>query len=418
MLLHTCADTAGQCDETARGWATTVGAWVGWTLLKLGLFFSGLAGGGTQRRMLTLAGGFIDRGHEVSIVVASAAGPFRAAAPLAARIVDLGGRGHALPIFRRGRGLWVPLVAGRLASWLRHERPEALLASSTPANLVAALACRKAAPEMPLVLTLNLPPSSVAAAVGPLRRPLLRLMRLAYRRADGLIANTKGIAADAATTLRIPIERIAVVANPVNVAMIASQAEATVTHPWFDAGAPPVVISVGKLQPQKDLPTLLRAFASVRAVRPARLVILGEGRMRASLERLVVELGLADDVALPGFAANPFAWMARSACVVSSSRFEGFSNVLAEALAVGATIVSTDCPEGPREVLADGAFGRLVPVGNPEALGGAIVAALDRPADPARQRARALQFSAEAAVDGYLANIAALVLRRAGALAP
>jgi len=375
--------------------------------MRIGLFFSGLAGGGTQRRMLLLAHGLLARGHAVTIAVGSAAGPFRAELPAGARLVELGGAGRRLPLLRRHRGLWVPLALPALTAWLRAAPLDVLLASSTPANLVAALARARAATGLPLALVLNLPPSAVAARLGPLRRPLLALLRRAYGSADGLIAISAGVAADAARTLGLDRDRIAVVANPVDAARIARAAALPPVHPWLAPGAPPVLLAVGKLQPQKDYPTLLRAFAGLRQQRPARLVVLGEGPGRASLERLAGELGIAADLAFLGFVAEPFGWMARAAVVVSSSRFEGFSNVLVEALAAGATIVATDCPHGPRDVLADGACGRLVPVGDPPALARALVAALDDPADPARQRARARAFSPDAALDGYLA-----VLRR------
>ncbi|MCB1991726.1 MAG: glycosyltransferase, partial [Geminicoccaceae bacterium] len=148
-------------------------------------------------------------------------------------------------------------------------------------------------------------------------------------------------------------------------------------------------------------------------------VVLGDGEERQSLVHLAGRLGIAADVAFMGFVANPFAWMARARVFVLGSRFEGFSNVLAEALAVGCTIVSTDCPHGPRELLDEGRHGRLVPVGDASAMAAAMLAALDDPADPGRQRARAARFSVGRAVDGYLEVLTAVAapdrhLRRAG----
>jgi glycosyltransferase involved in cell wall biosynthesis len=171
------------------------------------------------------------------------------------------------------------------------------------------------------------------------------------------------------------------------------------------------VLAVGKLKRQKDYPTLVRAFARVRAHREARLVILGEGEERARIERFVKSLGIEADVYLPGFVENPFAWMARVSVFVLASAWEGLSNVLLEALACGCTIVSTDCPSGPREILADGAFGHLVPVGDDAALAAAIAAALSAPAQRERSVARAAEFGFDAAVERYLA-----VLHRVSAL--
>lgn len=384
-------------------------------VMRIGLFFSGLAGGGTQRRMTLLAQGFAARGHTVTAIVAAAEGPFRAALPAGARVVDLGIANRRLPVLGRHRALWVPLAAGGLARFLREAPLDVLLASSTPANLVAAHARARAAPDLPLVLVLNLPPGAVAARLGPLAWPFLAILGRACRRAEGLVALSKGVADDAAAALGVERGRITVVANPVDAQRIACLAAADLGHPWLAPGAPPVLLAVGKLQPQKDYPTLLEAFARLRRQRPVRLAILGEGPERRQLERRAAALGIGEKVAFPGFVTDPFAWMRRAAVVVSSSRFEGFSNVLVEALAAGATIVATDCPHGPREVLADGIFGRLVPVGDAAALAEALATAIDAPADPVRQASRARKFSLERAVDGYLGVLAPLARQPAEA---
>lgn len=387
--------------------------------MHIGMFFSGLAGGGTQRRMLALARGLVARGHQVDILVASAEGAFEAELPPGAGLVALGADWRRLPLVGRHRGLWVPLAARALGRRLAAAPPDVLLASSTPANLTAALVRRRAAPAVPLVLTLNLPPSAVSARLGPCARPLRALMRRCYAGADALVAISAGVAADAAATLDLPAARIAVVMNPIDTARIQALAGQDPGHPWLAPAAPPLLLAVGKLKAQKDFPTVLEAFARVRAVRPARLVVLGDGELRQPLVHLAGRLGIGADVAFLGFVANPFAWMARARVVVSGSRFEGFSNVLAEALALGCTIVSTDCPHGPRELLDGGRHGRLVPVGDAPAMAAAMLAALDAPADPGLQRARAARFSVDRAVRGYLDVLAAVAtpgrpLARAG----
>jgi glycosyltransferase involved in cell wall biosynthesis len=141
-----------------------------------------------------------------------------------------------------------------------------------------------------------------------------------------------------------------------------------------------VVLAVGRLTRVKDYPTLLRAFAILRARRPCRLLILGEGRQRPRLERLVGRLGLGEDVRMPGFVANPYAYMARARLLVVSSLREGGPQVLIEALALGTPAVSTDCPSGPREILDGGRYGALVPRRDPAALADAMGATLDAPA--------------------------------------
>ncbi len=173
-------------------------------------------------------------------------------------------------------------------------------------------------------------------------------------------------------------ERITVIYNPSVVkAEVWAKAQAPLDHPWFKPDQPPVLVAVGRLQMQKDYPTLIRAFAQVRQSRRARLLILGEGKERLMLEALIKKLGLEQDVSLPGFVMNPYAYMARASLFVLSSRWEGLPTVLIEALCCGTPVVSMDCPSGPREILRGGKYGPLVPVGNADALARAIETTLE-----------------------------------------
>jgi glycosyltransferase involved in cell wall biosynthesis len=237
----------------------------------------------------------------------------------------------------------------------------------------------------------------------------LATMRFCYRRADGIIANAQDVATDIEAILKIDKEKITVLNNPTASPELLDQARDSPAHPWFGDGGPPVVVGVGRLARQKDFPTLIHAFARVRRDRPCRLVILGEGKDRAALERLVRELDLEGEVALPGWVDNPFACMARSALFVLSSAWEGSPNVLIQALALGCPVVSTDCPGGSREILAGGRYGPLVPVGDVGALAQAMAAVLDAP--PARETlmAGAEPYRAQRCAREYLA-----VLRGAG----
>jgi len=141
-------------------------------------------------------------------------------------------------------------------------------------------------------------------------------------------------------------------------------------------------LSIGRLTKAKNYSTLIEAFAKVRQQRDVRLAILGNGEERPSLEGLVRRLGLENDVWLPGFVDPPYPYLARASVFVQSSIWEGFPTVIVEALAFGVPVVSTDCPSGPREILENGRFGELVPVGDVEALADAIRRALDVPHDP------------------------------------
>jgi glycosyltransferase involved in cell wall biosynthesis len=164
---------------------------------------------------------------------------------------------------------------------------------------------------------------------------------------------------------------------------------------------PPVILGVGRLTPQKDFPTLIRAFALVRQQQPARLILLGEGEERSSLASLIEELHLQEEVDLPGFVDNPFAYMARARVLVLSSAWEGFGNVLVEAMAAGTPVVSTDCPSGPAEILANGEYGQLVGIADSEAMARAILKILDCPPDQHQLKQRVMEFSVEKILAQY-----------------
>ena len=165
------------------------------------------------------------------------------------------------------------------------------------------------------------------------------------------------------------------------------------------------LVSVGRLVRKKGFDVLLEAFAIARSEVDCRLVILGEGPERATLLAQAERLGLAYDIDMPGFCANPFALMARAGAFVLSSRWEGFPNALVEAMACGAPVIATDCPSGPHEILDGGKIAPLVPVDDADALGQALLASLSSPPDTARAQARAQMFSVSAAADQYLAAL-------------
>ena len=291
---------------------------------------------------------------------------------------------------------------GRLARYLRSEKPDVLLSGANHVNLTALWARRLARAPIPLVLRASNHLSG--ANRNPLNRRYFRwwMARRVYGWADAVIAVSDDVAEDIARHTGCEKNRITTIYNPTITPDLVQKAKLPLDHPWFAPGSPPVILAAGRLSTQKDFPTLLKAFARVRAVRPARLVILGEGKKRHQLQALARQLGISADVALPGFVDNPFAWMARAAVFALSSAWEGLPGVLIEALACGCPTVSTDCPGGAAEILANGRYGRLVPVGDDPALANAILATLDAAPAPELLRKRAAQFSIEQAVDQYL----------------
>lgn len=354
---------------------------------RLALFLPSLRGGGAERVMVHLARGFAERGFQVDLVLAKAEGPYLAEVPPSVRVVDL-------------RASRVLFSLPGLVRYLRKERPYALLSALNHANVIVCLAHRLARVPSRLVISEHntLSASRPQNARG---RLLPWFMRWTYPWADAVIAVSQGVAEDLVRTLGISAERVKVIYNPVVDDDLLTKSKEPLDHPWFTEGAPPVILGVGRLTEQKDFPNLIRAFALVRAQRPARLMILGEGELRPQLEALVHELGLQDDVALPGFVENPYAYMARAAVFVLSSRWEGLGVALIEAMASGTPVVSTDCPSGPREILEDGRWGRLVPVGDVDALAEAIVTTLDETEHP-DVAARAKEFNVNYAVENYL----------------
>jgi glycosyltransferase involved in cell wall biosynthesis len=393
---------------------------------RLAFYLDNFEGGGVQRSTLTLAGALAARGHAVELLVCRPHGALQDQVPPEVEIVALGepsawsGRALALRSDpgRLGAILGGIVLAprpsptlgylGPLAKALAARRPSALCAATTYMNVEAVLARRLAGVATRVVVS-----ERNAFRGGHLQRgwPALflpALLRLAYGQADAVVAVSEGVADDLAAWSGLPRDRITTVYNPVVTPELVVMQDAPVDHPWFQPGAPPVIMSAGRLGRAKDFPTLIRAFARVRRARPARLVIFGKGKSEAktaksiaALQGLAAGLGIADDVALPGFVPNPFAYMARAATFALSSINEGLPGVLIQAMACGCPVVSTDCPSGPAEILANGRYGRLVPPGDDAALSEAILAMLETPTSASLLRERAGFFSIERAVAQY-----------------
>ena len=357
---------------------------------RIALFMPSLAGGGAERVMVNLARGIVERGFQVDMVVAQAEGPYVDELPSQARIVDLAARRVATSLFA-------------LSRYLREVRPRSLLSAQTHANIIALWARRVAGVDTRVVVSehVNLG-HSVKYSVRLSDRLMPYFVKKFYPWSDEVIAVSRGVADDLVDNLGVTADRIRVIYNPVVTPWLQAKTQERPDHAWLRDNQPPVVLGVGRLTEQKDFHTLIHAFADVQRKKDARLIILGEGEERPTLERLVTDLGLNDRVDMPGFVSNPFAYMAQSDVFALSSRWEGLATVIIEAMACGTTVVSTDCPSGPTEILENGKYGTLVPVGNAVALGQAILAALDVPRDPAVLMQRANDFSIDRITDEYL----------------
>jgi glycosyltransferase involved in cell wall biosynthesis len=395
---------------------------------RVAFYLANLNGGGVQKVTLALARCMAERGFAVELLTCDATGPLREEIPAAVELVALDA-GHPLlarlqpfvaepsaaaallrPVLLPRRGSPTLPYLASLARRLKRAPPDALVSATPYLNLEAIWARSLARVRIRLLVTDHVAPSQKLTDSSRWRqRYLPQLIRRSYPAADAIGAVCDALADDVARATGLPRRRIVTLYNPVVSPEIAEKAREPLEHPWFAAGAPPVLLGAGRLGEQKDFATLVRAFARVRGRRAARLLILGAAKdaaktaeRQAELRELAQQLGVAADVELPGFAANPFAYMARAAVFVLSSRFEGLGNVLIEAMACGCPVVSTDCPVGPAEILENGRFGPLAPVGGDAALADAIVRTLDAPPDAGVLRVRAAEFSVERAVDRYL----------------
>lgn len=359
---------------------------------RVAIFIPSLRGGGAERVMVTLANEFSARGYVVDLVMASAEGPYLNDVAPSVRMVDL----------QAGRVVKSLLP---LARYLRETRPKAMLSAMGHANMVALMA-RMLTRSPTRVVVSEHTTVSVArlGARGISDRIRYALIPVLYPRADGICAVSESSAADLARFGKLPPGRVRTIYNPFDLERIRSAAAEPVEHPWFEPGQPPVVLAIGRLSEAKDFSTLIRAFSRFHGMHAARLMILGEGTLRASLEALAAEYGLTDnDVQMPGFVANPFSYLARCGLFALSSRREGLPGALIEALVCGAPVVSTDCLSGPREILEGGRWGRLVSVADDEALAQAMADILDTPPHQLPDvRQRAKDFEQERAVNAYL----------------
>lgn len=336
------------------------------------MFLPNMAGGGAERVALAGIKDLVERGHEVDVVLVRAEGELLPLLPPQAKVVDLDARRLSASL--------LPLVR-----YLRERKPDAIHALMWPATVIAILARRLARSHALLMVSDHIAHSQMIQARR--ERAMFRwTTRRFYPAADFRIVVSADAADDLAALSGIPRDRFEVIYNPI------SPPTKIATNPhveelWGDADQR--IITVGSMKEQKNQALLLRAFAQIRGHPKAKLMILGEGQLRPMLERLAKDLGVADRVLMPGFAIEPWPYLASADLFVLSSDYEGFGIALVEAMHAGLRVVSTDCMSGPGEILDRGRYGKLVPTDDAAALAEAIAAALAEPAAPDRMRERA-----------------------------
>lgn len=348
-----------------------------------------LHGGGAERVAVNLANGFVRRGYAVDMVLLSADGVFLADLLPEIRVIDL-------KAYRMLMAL-LPMVR-----YLRQSRPGALLACMWPLTVIALWAHRLSRVPTRMVVAEHTTWSRDEIAGSKFGRwKVSTTMHHAFAHADAIVTVSKGAADDLALFANLERETITAIYNPISGD---EKRRYSGPHPsanWW-TGTHHRVLAVGTLKSIKDYSTLVAAFALLRKQVDARLLILGEGECRSALEVQVRRLGLDGFVFMPGFATDLLPYYQRADLHVLSSTGEGFGNVIVEALAAGTPVVSTDCPSGPREILCDGQFGRLVPVGDASALAAAMAESLASTHDRDALKARAQDFSIDKAVGHYV----------------
>jgi glycosyltransferase involved in cell wall biosynthesis len=287
--------------------------------------------------------------------------------------------------------------------YLLQRHPAAMMVSNVRLAMLALRARSLARVPTRIIATVHNTYSLAYARLEPgkLKKRIAKCRKY-YPRLDAIVAVSEGVREDFARFADIPTERIRRIYNPIFTEDLTAKAREHPQHPWLSDPTEPVVVSVGRLSEAKNFSLLVSAFELLRAEQPARLIIVGDGPLREALKARIARSPFADAIDLPGFRDNPLAFMSRADLFVMSSNWEGFGNVLAEALACGAPAVATDCPHGPREILEGGRYGRLVPVGDVRALATAMADVLDDPPDAQHQRQGAQRFRLDRSTDDYL----------------
>lgn len=357
--------------------------------MVISILLPDLRGGGAERVNIDLALEFSRAGHDVEFVLMQARGELLEEAKSSFPVVDLG-----IPRVRA-----LPFV---LARYLRQRRPGALLASMWPLTVIAPVAVRMSGHRCKMLVSEHGMLSAQYRNWGRLHRVLLRLSTaVGYRLAQHKVGVSSGLVQDMADLSWMRSNDFDVIHNPVPPRAEPSTEAIMAAEALWGAQVGARIVAVGTMKAVKNHPLLLRAFA--RLNRPdSRLMFVGDGTGRDALLSLARELGIADRVILAGFQLDPTPFYQTADLFALASDYEGFGNVIVEAMACGTPVVSTDCPSGPGEILVGGKYGRLVPVGDAKAMADAIAATIDEPASKEKLKARASEFYPAKAARAYL----------------
>jgi glycosyltransferase involved in cell wall biosynthesis len=354
----------------------------------IAFFLVNLDGGGAEKVMLTLAGGFAEKGLKVDLVLVKLEGEYLSLISPKVRVVNLA-RARLISSLP-------PLI-----QYLKQNQPKVLISALEDPNTLSIIAKILARVSTRVIITVH-NPLSLNQQSNQLKRKLTPFfVRWLFPFADSIVSVSQGVADGIARISRLPLEDIKVIYNPIFMPGLVEKSHEPIDVPWLLDEQNPVVLGIGRLSQEKDFATLINAFAIVQKQYSVKLIILGQGAELTSLQALVKELNLVDEVAFLGFVNNPYPYMAKAKMLVMTSVLEGFGNVLVEGMIVGTPVVSTDCESGPAEILANGKYGHLVNIGDIQGLAIAMIDTLKNPLDPDLLKQRGREFSLEAALTKY-----------------
>ena len=364
--------------------------------LQIAFFLHDLRGGGVERISVHLANAMRRMGHAVTLVLVNKCGNpayFDAINP-------------EIPVVELPQKRTLTSAFG-FRQYIQRHKPDLIISALTHINVSTLLSVKfmKSKPHIFVIehnhqieRQLNGKVENLGLAV----RLAFRLVPYLYPDADTVGAVSDGIRKSLSTAIKIPRERINVLNNPVKIPKADELSNRSTVPTQLSAQQIPFILGVGALSFEKNFSLLIEAFKRVRRKRPLKLIIAGEGPKRPELERQARDTGYENDIHLPGFVDDPYALMREAKLLALTSKWEGLPTVLIEAMALGRSVVATDCPSGPSEILMGGSLGCLVPPNDAEALAHSIERTLDAPQNPTELMRRAADFAPEATAGRYL----------------
>lgn len=332
---------------------------------RICIFIPSLGGGGAERMMVILANEFSERGYCVDLILAKSGNTYMQLLSEKVNIINLNSSRTITSILP-------------LAKYLYTNKPRAILSALTDANIVTILAHKISFSSARLVISER---SVLSYKLKTLNKTLSfvikALTQITYPLSHKIIAISNKVAEDLYETIYLKRSRISTIYNPVIHPQMLQSLKEEIPHIWLKEKTTPIIVSVGRLSYSKDFENLINSFSLLLKRKKAKLIILGEGELRKPLEKIVSDLSLENYIIMPGFVDNPYIYMKHADIFVQSPRYEGFGNVLVEAMACGKQVISTDCIGGPAEILENGKWGKLVPVGDAQAMANAMFDSLE-----------------------------------------